>query len=424
MENFVYKNGHLSAENVQLTAIAEQVGTPVYVYSANAFTKNFQAFSQACQDIDALIAYSVKANSNLAVLSLLGGLGAGADVVSGGELQRALRAGISPEKIVFSGVGKSEAEMRMALEANIYQFNIESEPELVLLNSLACELGVQARIALRFNPDVNAGGHEKISTGNAENKFGIDITLARDVYQKAGEMTGIEVNGVDMHIGSQIDNLTPFKVALKKGLELVTQLRQDGHTIKTFDMGGGLGITYKEGEDTPPLPADYMDMICQAVKGYDLKMIFEPGRVIAGNAGVLLSQVRYVKTGGARNFLILDAAMNDLIRPALYGAYHAITPVIQKDAKEMTYDIVGPVCETGDTFATHRDMPEQHAGNLIAIHSAGAYGAVQSGQYNTRPLVPEVLVNDDVFAVIRKRPEIEAILELESVPSWISALKT
>ncbi|PHS23969.1 MAG: diaminopimelate decarboxylase [Robiginitomaculum sp.] len=420
MQNFHYTNGQLCAENVPLSRIAKAVGTPVYVYSATALAENYQAFANACEGMGALIAYSVKANSNLAVLSLLASLGAGADVVSGGELERALRAGIAPQKIVFSGVGKSRDEMHKALKAGIYQFNIESSPELIALNDVACALNTRAAIALRINPDVSAGGHEKISTGKAENKFGVNIDQARDVYKQADSMAGIEVTGVDIHIGSQIDSLAPFETALLKGLDLVRDLRRDGHNILTFDMGGGLGIVYNQDEDTLPSAADYMDMVSRHTKGLDLKMIFEPGRAIAGNAGVLLSCVRYVKHGTARNFLILDAAMNDLVRPALYGAYHAIMPVKEPMSDQTeTYDIVGPVCETGDTFATHRRLSVMQSGDLVAMLSAGAYGAVQAGQYNTRPLVPEVLVKDDQFSVIRTRPDLEDILKQESVPDWI-----
>jgi len=420
MSDFHYSNGQLCVENLPLSRIAEAVGTPVYVYSAAALRHNYQTFAGACAHMDALIAYSVKANSNLAVLSLLASLGAGADVVSGGELERAMRAGIAPQKIVFSGVGKSRDEMRKALSAGIYQFNIESAPELIVLNDEACAQNTVAAIALRINPDVSAGGHEKISTGKAENKFGINLDQARDVYKQAHDLPGIEVTGVDMHIGSQIDNLAPFETALLKGLDLVRDLRRDGHDIRTFDMGGGLGIVYNQDEDTLPTAIDYMDMVRRHTKALDLKMIFEPGRAIAGNAGVLLSRVQYVKHGTARNFLILDAAMNDLVRPALYGAYHAIMPVIEpKDDQTETYDIVGPVCETGDTFANHRRLSVMQGGDLVAMLSAGAYGAVQAGQYNTRPLVPEVLVTQGGFDVIRKRPDLEDILSLEAVPAWI-----
>ena len=421
MNYFQNNNGQLCAENVALSTIAREVGTPVYVYSAATFTRHYLAFANAAKDLDHLIAYSVKANSNLAVLKLLGGLGAGADVVSGGELERALRAGIAPEKIVFSGVGKSKSEMRAALAVGIYQFNVESVSELMALSAVATDMGKTAPVALRINPDVNAGGHEKISTGNAENKFGIDITLAREAYAKIRDLPGVEVTGVDMHIGSQIDSLAPFESAMDKILDLVKTLRNDGHNVRTYDLGGGLGIPYDEDIDEPPLPAAYGAMVARKTKDYDLKIIFEPGRAIAGNSGILLSQVKYIKSGGARNFLILDAAMNDLIRPALYGAHHAIEPVNTDNASEKTvaYDVVGPVCETGDTFATLREMPPMREGDLVAIRSAGAYGAVQASEYNTRPLVPEVMVSGDKYAVIRKRPSIDDILKAETIPDWI-----
>lgn len=421
MNYFRNKNGEVWAEDIPLSTIAHDVGTPAYVYSAATLTQQYTAFANAVKEIDHLIAYSVKSNSNLAVLKLLAGLGAGADVVSGGELERALRVGISPRKIVFSGIGKSGDEMRAALKSGIFQFNVESVPELIALNATAMDMGKTAPVALRINPDVKAGGHEKISTGNAENKFGIDIALAREAYSTIRALPGVEVVGVDMHIGSQITQLAPFENAMDKILDLVDELRNDGHNIKTYDMGGGLGIPYDEALDVPPLPEAYGTMVASKTRGRDLKMIFEPGRVIAGNAGVLLSEVKYVKSGGARNFLILDAAMNDLIRPVLYNAHHAIEPVNTNGTTTETvaYDIVGPVCESGDTFATLRDMPQMQEGDLVIIRSAGAYGAVQSSEYNTRPLVPETMVSGDKFAIIRKRPGLEEILSREDVPSWL-----
>ena len=427
MNHFQQKQGQLWAEDVPLSDIAQNVGTPVYVYSAATFTRHYNAFSKAAAGIDHLIAYSVKANSNLAILTLLGKLGAGADVVSGGELERALRAGIAPNKIVFSGVGKSKDEMRAALGAGqgadkgIYQFNVESLPELLALNSVALDMGKIAPVAIRINPDVDAGGHEKISTGKAENKFGVDIKLAAEAYNTIRDLPGVNVQGVDMHIGSQITSLAPFEKAMDKILDLVKALRSDGHSIKTYDIGGGLGIDYDDEDDESPLPAAYGAMVQRKIKGLDLKIIFEPGRAIAGNSGILLSEVKYVKSGGARTFLILDAAMNDLIRPALYGAHHQVEAVRRANMANETvaYDIVGPVCETGDTFAVKRDMLKLDAGDLVAIRSAGAYGAVQSSEYNTRPLIPEVLVSGDQYAVIRKRPSIEEILDRENIPSWI-----
>ncbi len=421
MDFFNYKDGELFAENVALSEIAKAVGTPVYVYSAATFVHHYKVFKQAVSGLDALIAYSVKANSNLAVLSLLAKQGSGADVVSGGELKRALVAGIEPEKIVFSGVGKSKDEMRSALTAGIYQFNVESIPELEALNLVAMDLGKTAPVAIRINPDVGAGGHAKITTGKAQNKFGIDIGRAREVYQKIRNLPGLEVQGVDMHIGSQIDQLSPFAQAIDRLLQLVKALRADGHNIKTFDVGGGLGIPYNSDENAPPLPVAYGNMIRDKLAGQGFKTIFEPGRMIAGNAGVLLGSVQYVKRDGKRNFLILDAAMNDLIRPALYDAYHEIVPVNKHNAAEQNYDFVGPVCETGDTFAKGRHLPALEAGDLVAIRSAGAYGAVQACEYNTRPLVPEVLVSGDRFDIIRPRPNIEDILAREHIPNWIGS---
>lgn len=421
MRHFNHQNGQMTAEDVSLQTIADTVGTPVYIYSAATLKRHYHVFEQAISGMDNLIAYSVKANSNLAVLALLAKLGAGADVVSGGELARALTAGIPAQKIVFSGVGKTKEELTAALDAGILQFNVESLPELHALNEVATEMGKTAHIAFRINPDVSAGGHEKISTGKAENKFGINIDLAPAAYANAAKLPAIKIIGIDMHIGSQIDTLTPFEQALTKGIELIKTLRANGHNILTYDFGGGLGIPYSHDENTPPLPELYGKMIERSTKGMGLKMIFEPGRVIAGNAGILLAKTIYVKQGSVRNFVILDAAMNDLIRPALYASHHDIEPVTLSDngGPKQSYDIVGPVCETGDTFAVQRDLPEISAGDLMVIHSAGAYGAVQSGQYNTRPLIPEVLVCGDKFKVIRGRPTIQDILKTETIPDWV-----
>ena len=429
MNHFQYKNGEIYAEDIPLSRIAREVGTPVYVYSAATLTRHYNAYAHATKevagDLDPLIAYSVKANSNLAVLTLLAKLGAGADVVSGGELARALRAGMAPEKIVFSGVGKTRAEMRAALSAGqgtgIYQFNVESLPELLALSSVAVDMGKIAPVAIRINPDVDAGGHEKISTGKAENKFGVDIKLAKQAYNKIRELPGVEVQGVDMHIGSQIETLAPFEKAIDKILGLVKALRADGHDVKNYDLGGGLGIAYDQTNNAPPLPSAYAALVAEKFRGKNLKAIFEPGRSIAGNAGILLTKIRYIKSGGVRTFLILDAAMNDLIRPALYGAHHDIEPVTAppKHCENIDYDVVGPVCETGDTFAEKRSMPKMNEGELVIIRSAGAYGAVQSCEYNTRPLIPEVMVSGDQFAVIRKRPSIEEMLAAENVPDWV-----
>ena len=421
MRHFTFKGGEMHAEDVPLRDIAKAVGTPCYVYSAATLERHFKVFGDAFEGRKVLVAYSVKANSNIAVLATLAKLGAGADVVSGGELTRALTAGINPSKIVFSGVGKTRAEMRAGLEAGIRVFNVESEPELLALNDVAVDMGLQAPIAFRVNPDVTAGGHEKISTGKAENKFGVAWSHAEIAYADAAALPGIKIVGVDVHIGSQIDSLAPFEAAVKKVSELITRLRAAGHTIDSFDIGGGLGIPYGDNTPAPPLPSEYGALVKKLTADLDVEMIFEPGRMIAGNAGVLLSEVLYVKEGEDRNFLIVDAAMNDLIRPALYDAFHDMEPVKApgSDLKEALYDVVGPICESGDTFAKRRSLPEMQSGDLFVMHSAGAYGASQSSQYNTRPLVPEVLVNGDKFAVIRKRPTIEDILKTEQMPDWL-----
>lgn len=421
MRHFDYKDGVMHAEDVSLSDIADAVGTPVYVYSAATLTRHFNVFAQAFEGRDALVAYSVKANSNLAVLSLLAKLGAGADVVSGGELARALTAGIPASKIVFSGVGKKPAEMRDALSAGIAMFNVESEAELEALNDIALSMGKRAPISFRVNPDVTAGGHEKISTGKAENKFGIAWSGAMAAYARAATLPGIKIIGVDVHIGSQIEDLAPFKAAIDKVGALIGDLRAAGHTITHFDIGGGLGIPYGSNQGNPPLPSAYGAMVKEATAHLNVKMVFEPGRMIAGNAGVLLSEVTYVKRAENRDFLIVDAAMNDLIRPALYDAHHEIEPVIAPGASGdyASYDVVGPVCESGDTFTKRRELPVMKAGDRFVFHSAGAYGAVQAGQYNTRPLVPEVLVSGDKFSVVRERPRIEEILKSETIPDWI-----
>mgnify|MGYP000058504176 CR=1 FL=1 len=419
MRHFMEKDGELFAENVALSEIAKAVGTPVYVYSAATFSRHYDVFAKGFEGTDALIAYSVKANSNLAILTLLGKRGAGADVVSGGELTRAMRAGISPDKIVFSGVGKTRDEMRLALNAGIYQFNVESAAELEALSETAADMNMRAPIAFRVNPDVAAGGHEKISTGKKENKFGIAWDDARPLYARAATLPGIKIQGVDVHIGSQITQLDPYARTIEKIGGLIKDLRADGHTIETFDLGGGLGIPYGDGGQQPPPPADYAAMVLSATKDLDVRLLFEPGRMIAGNSGVLLSRVIYTKPGETRNFLIVDAAMNDLIRPALYSAYHDVEPVKSGANDMVSYDIVGPICESGDTFAVQRDMPKLAADDLVVFHSAGAYGAVQASQYNTRPLVPEVLVSGDDYAIIRKRPDYSEMLSSESIPKFI-----
>ena len=419
MRHFMEKDGEMFAEDVALSEIAAKVGTPVYVYSAATFARHYDVFAKGFEGTNALIAYSVKANSNLAILTLLAKRGAGADVVSGGELTRALRAGVTPNKIVFSGVGKTREEMRLALSAGIYQFNVESAAELDALSETAANMNMRAPIAFRVNPDVAAGGHEKISTGKKENKFGIAWEDAPSLYARAASLPGIKIQGVDVHIGSQITQLDPYARTIDKIGSLIKRLRADGHTIETFDLGGGLGIPYGDGGENPPPPADYAAMVLKATKELDVRLVFEPGRMIAGNSGVLLSRVIYTKPGETRNFLIVDAAMNDLIRPALYGAYHDVEPVKSGANETVSYDIVGPICESGDTFAVQRDVPKLAADDLVVFHSAGAYGAVQASQYNTRPLVPEVLVSGSDYAIIRKRPDYDEMLSSESVPKFI-----
>lgn len=421
MRHFTFKDGHMHAEDVALRDIADTVGTPVYVYSTATLERHYRVFADSFSDVPALVAYSVKANSNIAVLATLAKLGAGADVVSGGELARALTAGIPAKRIVFSGVGKTREEMHAALSAGIRVFNVESRAELLVLNAVAGELGTQAPIAFRVNPDVTAGGHEKISTGKKENKFGIAWADAMMAYTEARALPNIDVVGVDVHIGSQIDSLAPFEAAIAKVGGLIRELRADGHTIHSFDIGGGLGIPYGDQDDAPPLPAEYGHMVKNLTRDMDVELIFEPGRMIAGNAGILLSKVLYVKDAEHRDFLIVDAAMNDLIRPALYDAFHEIEAVAQPDpvSQTVTYDVVGPICESGDTFTKGRTLPEMQADDLIVFHSAGAYGAVQSSQYNTRPLVPEVLVKGDQFSLVRERPTVEEILRTERLPDWL-----
>ncbi|HYM18816.1 MAG TPA: diaminopimelate decarboxylase [Micropepsaceae bacterium] len=410
----------LSAEDVPLTLIAEKVGTPFYCYSTATLTRHYRVFADALPK-DALIAFSVKANGNLAVLKTLGKLGAGADVVSGGELKKALAAGIPANRIVFSGVGKSREEMRLALEAGIYQFNVESEPELDALSEMANATRKRAPITVRVNPDVDARTHAKITTGTLETKFGVPWARARDVYRHAARLPGIEVVGVDVHIGSQITELEPFKAAFQRVADLISELRADGHRITRADLGGGLGVPYRLDNDPPPDPEAYGRVIAQAVKGLDLRLILEPGRLIAANSGVLVTRALYVKSGESKAFLILDAGMNDLIRPALYDAHHDIVPVIEPapNAKRTRYDVVGPVCETADLFARDRDLPETKGGDLMAIMTAGAYGAVMASAYNARPPAPEVLVNGREWAVVRPRMALEALIALDRVPGWL-----
>jgi diaminopimelate decarboxylase len=422
VNHFDYRDGVLHAEDVALTDIAAAVGTPFYCYSTATLTRHFQVFSKAFADLDALVCYALKANSNQAVLKTLARLGAGADTVSEGEMRRALAAGIPAGKIVFSGVGKTAREMDFALRAGILCFNVESEPELELLSARAVANGKTAPVSLRINPDVDAKTHKKISTGLAENKFGIPRQRAREAYARAAALPGIKVTGIDMHIGSQITELQPFDDAFALMAELVETLKADGHEIDHVDLGGGLGIPYKTDNNPPPLPDAYAQIVHKHVGKLGLKVMFEPGRLIVGNAGILVSEVIFVKEGDAKNFLIVDAAMNDLIRPTLYDAYHDIRPVVQPaaNAPRMTVDIVGPVCETGDYLGLDRDMPRLKAGDLIAVGTAGAYGAVQAGTYNTRLLVPEVLVDGDRFHVVRQRRTYEELIGLDSVPDWLA----
>lgn len=421
MDHFNYQGGELCAEDVPLARIAAAVGTPVYVYSAATLTRHFGLFRQALDWTDHLVCFAVKANSNLAVLKLLGDLGAGMDVVSGGEYARARAAGVPGERIVFSGVGKTLAEMRMAIEGGIRQFNLESEPEMRALSALAASLGATVPVAVRVNPDVDAKTHEKIATGKSENKFGIPIARAREVYAEAAALPGLQVVGIDVHIGSQLTDLDPFRAAYAKVADLTRALRADGHAITRLDLGGGLGIPYRRDNNAPPLPLEYGQVIRDTVGDLGCEIEIEPGRNIVGNAGVLLSEVIYVKNGEGRDFLIVDAAMNDLARPAMYGAHHDIVPVIEPavGAPLRPFDVVGPVCESGDTFQKGAEMPDLKAGDLIAFRSAGAYGAVMASEYNSRPLVPEVLVQGDHFAVIRARPTFEEMLARDSIPEWL-----
>lgn len=420
MHHFSYQNGVLHAEDVALTDIAAEVGTPFYCYSTATLTRHFNVFSGALHGLDALVCYAVKANSNIAVIRTLAQLGAGADVVSVGEMKRAMEAGIPANRIVFSGVGKERTEMQAALEVGIYQFNIESEPELELLSTVASEMGVEAPIAVRINPDVDAKTHAKISTGKKENKFGIPWERARSIYARAAQLPGIKVVGADVHIGSQLTDLAPFREAFSRVADLVRTLRADGHDIRRLDLGGGLGIPYDQDSPLPPHPDLYGEMIRDVVGDLDCQIILEPGRLLVGNAGVLVSKVIYVKEGEARKFVILDAAMNDLLRPSLYDAHHDIQPVKAPDRTEplQLADIVGPVCETGDVFAKARLVPELAAGDTVAIMSAGAYGAVMASTYNSRALVPEILVDGDRFAVVRRRITPEEMIALEEKPDW------
>ncbi len=421
MRHFDYRDGVLHAEAVNLSTVADAVGTPFYCYSTATLERHYRVFTEAFAGTDHLVCYAMKANSNQSVLRTLAKLGAGADVVSGGELKRALAAGIPGNKILFSGVGKTAAELRAALEADILCINVESEPELELLSQTASGMNRTARISIRVNPDVDSGSHAKISTGKSENKFGIPIARAREVYARAATLPGIQVTGVDMHIGSQITDLGPMEAAFRLLADFVTVLRGDGHSISHVDFGGGLGVPYYEDRAAPPEPLAYAAMVKRVTHNLGCTLMFEPGRMIVGNAGILVTRVIYVKRGDARNFVIIDAAMNDLIRPTLYEAYHQIVPVhaAAKDAPVLVADVVGPVCETGDYLALGRNLPEPKPGDLLAIMTAGAYGAVQAGTYNTRPLVPEVLVNGDRYAVVRPRIDVDALIAMDKPAPWL-----
>jgi len=420
MNHFDYRNGTLFAEDVDLAALAARVGTPFYCYSTATLERHFRVFAAAFPS-GTLIAFSVKANGNLAVLKTLGRLGAGADVVSGGELKKALAAEIPAGRIVFSGVGKTKSEMRLGLEAGIYQFNVESEPELEALNEVAGAMGKRAPITIRINPDIDAKTHAKISTGLSESKFGIPWSRAREAYALASRLKHVEIVGVDVHIGSQITELAPFEAAFRRVVDFVGVLRGDGHAISRIDLGGGLGVPYRSDNIPPPDPAAYGAMAASITKGLNAQLIMEPGRLIAANAGILVSRVIYAKKGEAKNFLILDAGMNDLMRPALYDAYHDVVPVEEASphSRRERYDVVGPICETSDLFAADRDLPRLKDGDLVAILTAGAYGAVMSSAYNARPPAPEILVKGSEWAVVRPRMDDDALLASDRIPPWL-----
>jgi diaminopimelate decarboxylase len=421
MHHFDYRNGVLHAEGVNLIALAEAVGTPFYCYASATLERHYNVFAGAFADVDALVCYSLKANSNQAVIATLARLGAGADVVSSGELLRARAAGIPPDKIMFSGVGKTVDELALAVDEDVLCVNVESEAELELLAAIAAAKGRAIDISVRVNPDIDAKTHAKIATGLAENKFGIPISRARDVYARAAKLKGVRIAGVDMHIGSQIVELDPFGDAFALLADFVRALRADGHTIGHIDLGGGLGIPYREDNDPPPDPDAYARIVKNATRGLDCKLIFEPGRLIVGNAGILLTRVLYVKHGEAKTFVIVDAGMNDLIRPTLYDAHHDIRPVREGavGVPRITADVVGPVCESGDFLALDRSLPEPQPGELLAVMTAGAYGAVQAGTYNTRALVPEVLVRASEWALVRPRVTAEELIALDRLPPWL-----
>ena len=421
MHDFGYRKGVLHAEAVNLIELAQAVGTPFYCYSSATLARNFEALAKAFAGVSSLICYSIKANSNQAVIKTLANCGAGADVVSAGELKRAQAARIPPDKIVFSGIGKTPAELALAVEAGIFCVNVESEAELALLSSIATSKGRIARVSVRVNPDIDAKTHIKIATGKAENKFGIPISRAREVYALAAKLPALQVTGVDMHIGSQIIDLVPFTDAFGLLAEFVRMLRAEGHHIEHIDVGGGLGISYREDGQFAPAPADYAEVVKRATRGLECTVIFEPGRLLVGNAGILVTQVLYLKRGESKTFVIVDAGMNDLIRPTLYEAHHDIRLLREAPSSNgrLRVDVVGPVCESGDFLALGRDLPQVDGSDLLAVMTSGAYGAVHSGTYNTRPLVPEVLVRKDEWAVVRPRIDAEELIRLDRLPPWL-----
>ena len=421
MHHFAYRDGVLHAEAVSLDTLAREVGTPFYCYSTATLERHYGVFAGVFADVDALVCYAMKANSNQAVVATLARLGAGADVVSGGELKRARAAGVPADKIMFSGIGKTAEELAHAVEESILCINVESEPELELLSEIASSKGRSAAISVRVNPDIDPKTHHKIATGKAENKFGIPISRAREIYGRAAKLKGLKVPGVDMHIGSQITDLDPFGDAFALLADFVRDLRSDGHTITHVDLGGGLGIPYRDDNEPPPHPEQYADVVKRATRDLKCKLIFEPGRLLVGNAGILVTRVLFVKHGEVKNFVVVDAAMNDLVRPTLYDAHHEIWPVRQPatSARRIRADVVGPVCESGDFLALGRDLAEPKAADLLAVMSAGAYGAVQAGTYNTRALVPEVLVKGAEWAVVRPRLEVDQLIALDRMPAWL-----
>lgn len=422
MHHFAYKNGVLHAEDVSLARLAEDVGTPFYCYSTATLERHYEVLSRAFAGQNHLICFAVKSNSNQAVLATMARLGAGMDVVSEGELRRARAAGVPASKIIFAGVGKTRGEMAYALEEGILGFNVESEPELLALSEVAHAMRKTAHIAIRVNPDVDAKTHAKISTGKAENKFGVPYDEARALYAEAAKLPGIKVSGIHMHIGSQITDLQPFRDAFRLLRDLALALRADGHALKHLDIGGGLGVPYRGANDVPPHPDEYAAVVHETLGDLGLKIVMEPGRMIVGNAGVLVTKVTFIKEGADKTFTIVDAAMNDLIRPTLYEAHHDIWPVVEKTSEmaPVQQDVVGPVCETGDYLATDRALPPFAPGDLMAVMTAGAYGAVMSSVYNTRPLIPEVMVKGSNYAVVRPRPSYEELIGADRLPPWLT----